>query len=87
VARYLRVSAGVEALPFSRLQAPAQTAYGTSSSFGIEWTAELGGDIAGGLEWALQAEQERFMDSYRGPPSSSGVDIYTDYTLQLRYRL
>jgi hypothetical protein len=86
VPRYLRVSGGIAALPFSRLEGSAQSVYGTSSSFGLEWMAELGGDIVGGLEWALQAEQERFMDSYRGPPATSGSDIYTGYTLQLRYR-
>ena len=87
VPRSLRVSAGVTALPFSRLEGSAQSTYGTSSSFGLEWLAELGGDFFPGLEWALQAEQERFMDSYRGPPARSGIEIDTDYTLQLRLRL
>jgi hypothetical protein len=87
VPKYLRVSAGVAALPLSKLQGAAQTDYGPSSSIGLEWMAELGGDIVFGLEWALQAEQERFMDSYTGPPTASGVEIDTSYSLQLRYRL
>jgi hypothetical protein len=87
VPRYLRISAGLAALPFSRLEGSAQSTYGTSSSFGLEWMAELGGDFFTGLEWALHVEQERFMDRYRGPPVLSGIEIYTDYTLQLRLRL
>ncbi len=87
VPRYLRVSAGIAALPLSKLEGYAQTVYGASSSFGLEWTAELGGDLVGGLEWALQADQQRFMDSYSGPPSMNGIEIYTSYTLQLRLRL
>ena len=55
VPRYLRISGGIAALPFSRLEGAAQSTYGTSSSFGLEWMGELGGDIIGGLEWALSS--------------------------------
>lgn len=86
IPKYLRLSAGAAALPLSKLGSAGQSSYGPSSAFGLEWLAELGGDLIGNLEWALQVEQERFMDSYNTSPAGLGVDVYTGYTLQLRFR-
>jgi hypothetical protein len=64
-----------------------QAAYGSSTANGIEWLAGFGGDIAFGLQWQLQVDQERFFDKYAGPPPSTQQDIYTDYSLLLRFHL
>ncbi len=79
---YLRVTVGAAALPLANTNF-----YPNSSGFGLQWMAELGGDLLAGLEWGLQVDQERFLDSYTTPAKDSGVEVETGYTLQLRYRL
>jgi len=92
VPHYLRLTAGAAALPLAGMSKAGQGFFGDSSAFGLQWMAELGGDLVGGLEWALQVDQERFMDSYSSGPGGaalkdSGVEVETGYTLQVRFHI
>jgi len=87
VPRYLNLVVAGTYLPWANMSSVGQSYYGNSSAYGIEWLAGFGGDIALGFDWQLQVNQQRFYDKYSGPPESTSPDIYTDYSLLLRFHL
>ena len=87
VPRYLNLVVGGMYLPWANMSSAGQAFYGQSTAWGVEWLAGIGGDIALGFEWQLQVDQQRFNDDYVGPPSQTSPDIYTDYSLLVRFRL
>jgi hypothetical protein len=87
VPRYLNLVLGGSYLPWANQGSAGQTAYGPSSAWGVEWLVGVGGDIAAGFAWQLQVDQERFFDTYTVPTNATMPDIYTDYTLLVRFHL
>jgi hypothetical protein len=87
VPRYLNLVVGGTYLPWANQSGVGQAAYGPSTAWGAEWLVGFGGDIAMGFEWQLQVDQERFFDRYTVPTVTTNPDIYTDYSLLLRFRL
>jgi hypothetical protein len=82
VPKYLRLTAGFSYIVIANQGSAAQTAFGTSSSSGLDWTGGLAGKIFGALGWEAQVLQYRFSDSYAGGVGS-GQDIYTSYRVLL----
>jgi hypothetical protein len=87
VPRYFNIVVGGTYLPWANMGSAGQAAYGPSTAYGIEWLAGFGGDIMFGLGWQLQVDQERFFDKYSNPPPGTYQDIYTDYSLLLRFHV
>jgi hypothetical protein len=82
VPHYLRLTAGFSYIVIATQGSAGQTAFGSSSGSGLDWTAGLAGRIFGALGWEAQVLQYRFSDSYAGG-AGSGADIYTSYRVLL----